>query len=489
MKAKSDLIRILFADTDAVVCLAMRRSLQQFGNLIVTIAYDGGDLLYRLTRESFDIVLVGAILAGRDGINILRQVHEFDSAMPVILLGDHVTPGMVSQLTASGAILVFNASQEDTKELADAIVRAVEPIRARKKIGDIDEAPDWLRDANVPVLDEVRVPVTVVPESIEDDTEFKRAIRGLIASSSTMSFAEMSQLLLESSAELFNTARAALFRLQDKTVQLCCSLGFSDLTEAARDLMQSVGDSFAWQVVSKNETQTLFETMPDGKKIIRCIGVPVISHNQIWGALVVYDLPTQTIPTARIEWLELYAAQGGLAFHTESLRTENEHLTPDDPLTGVLKRNVFLDLADHEFRRSWRYNQPIAALIIDIDEMQMINARGGRELGDQVLYAVAKACRNIVRSIDLVGRYDDDSIAVLLLMTDRSGAKNAAERLRIGIASLKLPGDNPDWRVTATLGVAPYPRESCSSIYDLLNVAQQAQNAAHRSGRNQIMVV
>jgi diguanylate cyclase (GGDEF)-like protein len=189
----------------------------------------------------------------------------------------------------------------------------------------------------------------------------------------------------------------------------------------------------------------------------------------------------------RVAWLETFAAQGALAINLAQLNAENKRLSPNDPLTGTLKRSVFLDLADHEFRRSWRYNQPVSAIIVGVDGIGGITASSDREFGDRVLRQVAEVCRGIVRSIDLVGRYENDSFAILLLMTDRNGAQSAAERLRLGIASIYLSDARGPMRVTASLGVCSYPREGCASIFDLLSVTQEAQRAAQRSGANQVV--
>jgi diguanylate cyclase (GGDEF)-like protein len=97
--------------------------------------------------------------------------------------------------------------------------------------------------------------------------------------------------------------------------------------------------------------------------------------------------------------------------------------------------------------------------------------------------------RNAVRSIDLLCRYTDDSFAILLLMTARADARHVAERLRNGIAGLDIANGKGPLRITASLGVSAYPRDGCSSIFDLLAIAQEAQRAAQHGGGNQIVYV
>jgi diguanylate cyclase (GGDEF)-like protein len=205
------------------------------------------------------------------------------------------------------------------------------------------------------------------------------------------------------------------------------------------------------------------------------------------GILVAYDMPhEELIDLERIAWFEFFAAQGALAIELARLKEENEHLTPDDPITGALKREVFLEMADREFRRSWRYNHMLTSIIVDIDGMSILNLKHGHEFGDVVMREVTNVCRNIVRSVDMIGRLDGDSLALLLLMTGADGARTVAERLRVGINSIRLGSSQGLVQITSTLGVCVYPRNGCASIFDLLAVTQQAQQTARRLGPNQI---
>ena len=227
----------------------------------------------------------------------------------------------------------------------------------------------------------------------------------------------------------------------------------------------------------------------DGHSSVWFIGTPLSVRDQLLGVLIVYPLSDETVESLRVSWLELLAAQGAIAMYLSQLHDENDRLSHTDPVSGALQKSVFLDLADREFRRSWRYNQPISAIVLDVDGMSEINTRSGREFGDRVLRQIANTCRGIVRSIDLVGRSKDDSFTLLLLMTDHTGAKRAAERLREGIRSIEISDTHGPVHLSATLGVCAYPRENCASIFDLLAVALDAQNAARRSGANQIVSV
>ncbi|MCI0477688.1 MAG: sensor domain-containing diguanylate cyclase, partial [Anaerolineales bacterium] len=264
--------------------------------------------------------------------------------------------------------------------------------------------------------------------------------------------------------------------------------GFTDIEAASHDLATREGDAFGARVIA--ERRILVEPMPAesaASTAHQILGVPLLTAEQTLGALILYPLAPAPIDPARLAQLELFAAHGALAVEFARLREENLRLISTDPMTGVLKREPFLELADREFRRSWRYNQPITALIVDVDDLSAINLKHGHSFGNQVLHAVADVCVNVIRSIDLLGRYESDAFALLLLMTESDGAQSVAERLRVELNAIRLENAQGAVQITATLGVCSYPRNSCTSIFDLLAMAQEAQRAARFRGANQIV--
>lgn len=461
---------ILFADQDVVLCVSARRALQRVG-FAVTLAHDGADALDRFWRDPFDLVVVGAALPARNGLQVLREIKKSSPATPVILIGD--LPSELSALAQKEGASAYLPIPTDTfDELINTIDRAI-----------------MLRETLPPPPPPVESPPVAQSPAI-DETEQIATLRELIEAIPYGTLPESIQLLLQACADTVRAVHAVLLLADSESgLQLHDAIGFSDQTSAARDFVRHVGDAFAWRVATERHTLVDYEPAFASEAPKGFIGTPLLLRGQVLGVLVAYPLPNHPVDPASVAWLETFAAQGALAIQLSRLDDENKRLSPIDPLTGALKPNVFLDLAEREFRRSWRYNQPISAIVVDVDGMHDINARGGEEFGDLVLRHIATVCRNTMRSIDLVGRYEGDSFALLLLMTDRAGAKNAAERLRAGVGSIHLSDAQGAVRVTVTLGVCSYPRDNCASIFDLLNMTKEAQRAARRTGANQIVQV
>jgi diguanylate cyclase (GGDEF)-like protein len=103
-----------------------------------------------------------------------------------------------------------------------------------------------------------------------------------------------------------------------------------------------------------------------------------------------------------------------------------------DPLTGVLTRRAFTELAEREQGRAARRGTPLALALIDLDHFKDVNDTYGHARGDRVLMEATAAWLDRLRVGDLLGRYGGDEFMLLLPETDESGAHELLVRLREG---------------------------------------------------------
>ena len=281
--------------------------------------------------------------------------------------------------------------------------------------------------------------------------------------------------LLESCTSLFQAPHAIMLLTRPQVgLQLDRAFGYGDAASAAHDFAQYIGDEFAWRVATDRKTQQ------NGSPSHPSIATPLLSGDQLLGVLAVYPVAAEAADAKRIALFESLAADTSITLEMSRLIDENDRLSPIDPLTSALKQATFMDLADREFRRSWRFDQPLTAILLDVDGMHDINVKRGRAFGDEVLRHVASACRSTIRAFDLIARYDQDTFAILLVMADQTGGRTAAERIRMAVGSMDLRDATGPLRVTASFGVCSYPHEGCASIFDLLDLAQSALKATRR---------
>lgn len=443
-------IRVLFADEDPIFRVYARYTLEQMG-FTVTVAGDGADLIARFLPESHDVVLVSIALPFLDGVQVLRAIKRRSTTTPVILLCNGECTALAEQGKQEGAFAYF------VKPLHDftALRRALEQAHAQRSIA--------------------------VP-AIPTQDAFVQILHTLIESTRTRPLSESLQFCLITAAQCTQASQGMIVLGHANGFQVYSAYGFADLDTARQEWTTRLGDALGTRALSASAP--LIESLPDAEDYV--LAIPMHT-SETSGVLVLYPLPFAALePTCQAQ-LQVLAAHAALALEFARLREENLRLVTTDPVTGVLKREAFLEMADREFRRSWRYNQPITAIILDIDDLSAINLQYGYTFGNHVLQMTAQACKSVIRSIDLIGRYAGDAFVILLLMTADEGARTVAERLRASINALRLTHVEGTIQVTASLGVCSYPRSGCTSIFDLLTLAQEAQYAAHCRGANEIV--
>lgn len=208
-------------------------------------------------------------------------------------------------------------------------------------------------------------------------------------------------------------------------------------------------------------------------------GYPVVSADGMpMGAVCAIDTAPRTAEPRELELLKDLAALAGEQLELR-LRASL------DGLTGVLRRNTFLDMASRELLLARRSKAPTSCLMVDVDHFKPINDAHGHEVGDDVLKTLVRTLKNGLRSTDLIGRLGGEEFGILLPGTDRDGAAEVAERIRNAVAGLKIMASCMRVDVTVSIGVAQGPT-SLVDIGVLLDQADKALFSAKRTGRNRI---
>ena len=116
---------------------------------------------------------------------------------------------------------------------------------------------------------------------------------------------------------------------------------------------------------------------------------------------------------------------------TERVHNERElrYNADHDALTGLLRRNAFLDRASRALSMASSRNQ-VALLLADLDDFKSINDAFGHLIGDEVLAATGRRLRSAVRGRDLVARFGGDEFLVLANgLSTRDDASELVERI------------------------------------------------------------
>jgi diguanylate cyclase (GGDEF)-like protein/PAS domain S-box-containing protein len=164
-----------------------------------------------------------------------------------------------------------------------------------------------------------------------------------------------------------------------------------------------------------------------------------------------------------------------------------------DALTGMNNRRYWFEVAEHEFEVAARYRLPLSVVMFDIDHFKHVNDSFGHAVGDQVLERVAQVARAALRSADVIGRYGGEECVIALPVTTARQAYPVAERIRAGVAGIRVPTPNGDAAVTLSIGLtemllAPAAEHAGGgdSVERIIQRADEAMYAAKQAGGNRI---
>lgn len=194
-----------------------------------------------------------------------------------------------------------------------------------------------------------------------------------------------------------------------------------------------------------------------------------------------------------IAWEAIFLAVA-LADRTHRIAVENEKLgiakiqaeilASQDGLTGVANRRAF-DLAfENAWRTAARVEDPLAVMILDVDDFKRYNDTHGHLLGDDVLRRIARACHECTREgLDTFARYGGEEFAAVLPKAGYNEAAAVAERMRTSVLALNVlqSSGNP---VTISIGMAIMDASNVATAQVLLNKADEALYLAKGQGKN-----
>jgi diguanylate cyclase (GGDEF)-like protein len=184
----------------------------------------------------------------------------------------------------------------------------------------------------------------------------------------------------------------------------------------------------------------------------------------------------------RRQQAEMEAANRGLLSRNEIL----SQLSITDGLTHLHNHRYFQDHLTREIKRANRTREPLAMLLIDIDDFKKLNDRFGHAAGDELLSGMARIMSSCVRETDLLARYGGEEFVVVAGNTDWEGAYRLAEKIRMNIdgSSFILDDSLRPTRVTISVGVAQF----AGNRKRFFDAADRALYRAKAAGKNCVAV-
>jgi diguanylate cyclase (GGDEF)-like protein len=192
-------------------------------------------------------------------------------------------------------------------------------------------------------------------------------------------------------------------------------------------------------------------------------------------------------PPEEVETMAAIARQAAVIIDNARLHERVQQQAIADPLTGLYNHRHLYERLEQEVARAKRSRRPVAALMLDIDNLKLINDTYGHQVGDEALKLLASVLQSSCRAEDIVGRYGGDEFMIILPETDTAEAERIGERIQANLAARYLEEKGKDGCVPIriSMGVACYPGDA-TVMQELVNAADSALYRSKQGGGGRI---
>lgn len=153
-----------------------------------------------------------------------------------------------------------------------------------------------------------------------------------------------------------------------------------------------------------------------------------------------------------------------------------------DSLTGLPNRDLMADRLERMISHARRQRSSVAVLFVDLDRFKPVNDNFGHEVGDRLLFEVARRLESMFRDEDTVARLGGDEFVVLLPRNDEKHAVESAAAKVVESLSKPFQIDGHEILISCCVGIALFPDDAESATV-LLHKADVAMYRAKESGR------
>ena len=156
-----------------------------------------------------------------------------------------------------------------------------------------------------------------------------------------------------------------------------------------------------------------------------------------------------------------------------------------DPLTGVANRRRAMQALEMSLALAKMNDDTLAVVSFDLDKFKQVNDRFGHDAGDDVLVRFASHLRSSVRRSDIVARLGGEEFLLLCPGLDERTGQRILQAIIDNTPDACKSELAPDWRQTASAGLAVYPVAGVEPE-QLLRASDRAMYSAKHLGGNAV---
>lgn len=153
-----------------------------------------------------------------------------------------------------------------------------------------------------------------------------------------------------------------------------------------------------------------------------------------------------------------------------------------DPATGLYDRRTMWSRLAEEVARAQRYSYPFSLMLVSLDSPDPQQAV-------EHVVLLAQLLQQHTRTSDILARYSEDALALILPCTDQGGALRLAERIQQMIPPAAPAGDVAGKGVMVSIGVTSTAGDYHGDKVALVEQVEQLLLQSRKQGGGRIIFV
>jgi diguanylate cyclase (GGDEF)-like protein len=480
-------LRILLIDDDEDEYILLRELLagSARGRAILNIrlewvsTYEEGKTAF--SDCEYDLYLVDYHLGRRTGLDLLQEAETRACSAPVIMLTGQGSYAIDISAMQLGVADYLEKGQLTLPLLERSIRYAIEQKEAERKLEAL-------------IQERTRDLALMQRQALELAT-LQKAASSLL---NTLSISRLMGQILDAAHEAIPSAEHVRLNLLENVHgrgKILAELQLKDPRIHRIDLsakpdgpLKDIHDGYSLLIPDLQDVPALQPFLNEQLNARSAMIAAMILNGEVLGALSLTASAPSVFSEDDLRLLTSFAATATAAVHNAILYSETQSLAATDPLTGQLNRRTFFELGEREISRYERFGHPFSWIMFDVDFFKHINDRYGHPAGDQVLVEIVDRCCEVIRHVDVLGRYGGDEFVILLPETEYQRAREIAERIRASISNEPVLTDAGPVAVSISMGITQVTAES-ADLGLLLNKVDQALYKSKQAGRNTVTIL
>lgn len=144
-----------------------------------------------------------------------------------------------------------------------------------------------------------------------------------------------------------------------------------------------------------------------------------------------------------------------------------------DPTTGALTRADFCNALGDAIVTNAKDSRGLVLLMIGVDDLAALNKKYGYHIGDEVIAAIVRRLRSLIRRRDVLGRYATNKIGIVLAPSLAEHMEFVANRLASAIRGTPIETSAGPISTSVHVGGVAIPRDAKTAI-EALHACEEA---------------